>query len=258
MLTKTLATAALLTALSPLAAGAAQAATPAAAIPTAKLAAATPLPAPLVLKPNLALLNAKPTTTTTKQTTTSYVKYTVKRGDTLYRVALAYKTTVAKIAAASKITNVNSLRVGQVLTIPQVRTVTVASGANLPAWQCKVFSGDSLLKPWVGKVRTRVNAQFKPTAIYGTRPGDPGDHGTGLALDVMVPNSGVLGDTVATWARLNAPKLQVNYVIWRQHIWAPYRDGEGWRPMADRGSVTANHYDHVHISFKNVPGVCPA
>jgi peptidoglycan DL-endopeptidase CwlO len=22
----------------------------------------------------------------------------------------------------------------------------------------------------------------------------------------------------------------------------------GWVPMADRGSITANHYDHVHIS----------
>ena len=47
------------------------------------------------------------------------VKYTVKAGDTLYSIARTYKTTVAKIAAANKITNVNSLRVGQVLVIPR-------------------------------------------------------------------------------------------------------------------------------------------
>jgi hypothetical protein len=26
------------------------------------------------------------------------------------------------------------------------------------------------------------------------------------------------------------------------------RSSEGWRYMSDRGSTTANHYDHVHVS----------
>jgi hypothetical protein len=26
------------------------------------------------------------------------------------------------------------------------------------------------------------------------------------------------------------------------------RASEGWRYMEDRGSTTANHYDHVHVS----------
>ncbi|TWT07167.1 LysM peptidoglycan-binding domain-containing protein [Planococcus sp. CPCC 101016] len=47
------------------------------------------------------------------------VKYTVKAGDTLYSIARTYNTTVAKIAAANKISNVNSIRVGQVLVIPR-------------------------------------------------------------------------------------------------------------------------------------------
>ncbi|TAA66479.1 LysM peptidoglycan-binding domain-containing protein [Planococcus salinarum] len=47
------------------------------------------------------------------------IKYTVKAGDTLYAIALRYNTTVAKIAAANNITNVNFLRIGQVLIIPQ-------------------------------------------------------------------------------------------------------------------------------------------
>lgn len=47
------------------------------------------------------------------------VRYTVKAGDTLYGIAVRHKTTVAKIAAANKITNVNVLRIGQVLVIPR-------------------------------------------------------------------------------------------------------------------------------------------
>jgi hypothetical protein len=34
-------------------------------------------------------------------------------------------------------------------------------------------------------------------------------------------------------------------VIWRQRI----NSGTGWRAMEDRGSITQNHYDHVHVSF---------
>ena len=31
-------------------------------------------------------------------------------------------------------------------------------------------------------------------------------------------------------------------------IWSVERGGEGWRGMSDRGSTTANHYDHVHVT----------
>ncbi|WP_214817986.1 LysM peptidoglycan-binding domain-containing protein [Exiguobacterium sp. s59] len=59
-----------------------------------------------------------PGTTVTPPPTTT-VKYTVKSGDTLYKIATMYNTTVAKIAAANNITNVNLISVGQVLTIPK-------------------------------------------------------------------------------------------------------------------------------------------
>lgn len=57
--------------------------------------------------------------TTTAPPPATTVKYTVKAGDTLYSIAVRYNTTVAKIAAANNITNVNFLRIGQVLTIPR-------------------------------------------------------------------------------------------------------------------------------------------
>jgi GH25 family lysozyme M1 (1,4-beta-N-acetylmuramidase) len=44
--------------------------------------------------------------------------YTVKSGDTLSSIAVRFGTTVAKIASANNITNINIISVGQVLVIP--------------------------------------------------------------------------------------------------------------------------------------------
>ena len=73
------------------------------------------------------------------------------------------------------------------------------------------------------------------------------DEYIGRAIDFMVSDSG-LGQQVADWARAHAGELNLYDVIWQQHIWTPERSSEGWRSMPDRGSPTANHFDHVHIS----------
>jgi uncharacterized protein YraI len=84
------------------------------------------------------------------------------------------------------------------------------------------------------------------TTFYGVRAGD-GYHATGQAIDCMISNSTV-GWDIARWVRANAHALGVSEVIYSQHIWTVQRSSEGWRLMADRGSPTANHYDHVHVS----------
>ena len=84
------------------------------------------------------------------------------------------------------------------------------------------------------------------TSYGGVRPGDDGDHGTGQALDIMI--SGDAGWEVAEFVRANYDALGVSEVIYSQKIWSVERSGEGWRWMEDRGSTTANHYDHVHVS----------
>jgi hypothetical protein len=61
-------------------------------------------------------------------------------------------------------------------------------------------------------------------------------------------SSRALGFQVAAWAKAHARELGINYVIWDQHIWNIQRDSEGWRYMADRGSASANHKNHVHIT----------
>ncbi len=87
---------------------------------------------------------------------------------------------------------------------------------------------------------------FPPLTTYGGY--DPhGEHIDGRAYDFMVPSSS-LGNAVAQFALANAGRLKIRSIIWSQRIWSAERGGEGWRPMSDRGSATANHYDHVHIS----------
>ena len=73
-----------------------------------------------------------------------------------------------------------------------------------------------------------------------------GEHADGRAVDFMI--SGSTGYAVAEWARANAAALNIRTIIYAQRIWTPERSAEGWRAMSDRGSTTANHYDHVHIS----------
>lgn len=93
-------------------------------------------------------------------------------------------------------------------------------------------------------VVNEVHAAFPSLSnIGGFRAGDPGDHGSGHAVDIMC-SSGP-GDAVAAHLQDMAGELGIKYIIWKQRIWYP---GGGWKSMEDRGSVTENHYDHVHVS----------
>ncbi|MFT3877081.1 MAG: SH3 domain-containing protein [Propioniciclava sp.] len=94
--------------------------------------------------------------------------------------------------------------------------------------------------------------------IGGWRSGSAysSDHPNGRAIDVMVPNWGSstgvdLGDKIAADFQANAAKYNVSYIIWRQQQWNAAYPQRGWRWMENRGSVTQNHYDHVHVSFKS-------
>lgn len=104
---------------------------------------------------------------------------------------------------------------------------------------------ESGLMPNTVKVYRAVCAAFPSISSWGGRSGS-GNHGAGLALDIMV--SGDAGWAVAEFVRARAGELGVSEVIYAQRIWTVQRSGEGWRAMEDRGSTTANHYDHVHVS----------
>ena len=101
--------------------------------------------------------------------------------------------------------------------------------------------------------RQDVAAKFGLTNIGGYREGDPQDHGKGRAVDVMVPVGSEVGNQVAQYAVDNIANAGISYVIYRQHFYAPvdniYGPANTWNQMPDRGSITENHYDHIHISF---------
>lgn len=109
----------------------------------------------------------------------------------------------------------------------------------------------------VAEARDQLAKKFG-VPIGGYRPGDTDGmgtgHGDGLALDLMVGDNKALGDEIAQYVLANYKNLNVSYVIWQQRFWAPFNSiygGPGqWGLMPDRGGVTANHYDHVHISFQ--------
>ena len=109
------------------------------------------------------------------------------------------------------------------------------------------------LQPQTAAFKEEIANLFGITSFSGYRPGDSGDHGKGLAIDFMVPVSSALGDRIAEYAVQNMASRGINYIIWKQRFYAPYDSKYGpaytWNPMPDRGSVTENHYDHVHVSM---------
>ena len=128
------------------------------------------------------------------------------------------------------------------------KPVTVASGGISTA-ACKSGSAvEDGLTPDAIRVHRAVCALFPSVTEYGgLRSGDSGsEHSTGHAIDIMV--SGSTGQEIADWLHANYRKLGISELIWEQHIWTVQRSSEGWRAMEDRGSTTANHYDHVHVT----------
>jgi len=116
--------------------------------------------------------------------------------------------------------------------------------------------GDNIT-PRMRQVKDAIDRRFGPFAAIGCyRPGTDGEHPLGRACDFMLDSGGVmpspsnvqLGYQIAAWAQANASRLGIMYIIYRQRIWDIRMASSGWVPMADRGSITANHYDHVHIS----------
>ena len=144
----------------------------------------------------------------------------------------------------------------QIIFDKAVRWVTAkylskSAPSSIPSSWLAVEQG---LTPNAIKVHRAMRARFPQITVYGgVRPSVIPDHEQGRALDCMIPDyrsaSGkALGDDAAAWARANARALGINYVIWNQHIWNITRDSEGWRYMADRGSDSANHLNHIHIT----------
>ena len=134
-----------------------------------------------------------------------------------------------------------------------VATTYAAPAAPDYAGLAVAKSENAGLQPQTAAFKEEIANLFGITSFSGYRPGDSGDHGKGLAIDFMVPESSELGDKVAEYAIQNMASRGISYIIWKQRFYAPFDSKYGpantWNPMPDRGSVTENHYDHVHVSM---------
>ena len=134
-----------------------------------------------------------------------------------------------------------------------VSTTYAAPAAPDYAGLALAKSENAGLQPQTAAFKEEIANLFGITSFSGYRPGDSGDHGKGLAIDFMVPESSELGDKIAEYAVQNMASRGISYIIWKQRFYAPFDSKYGpantWNPMPDRGSVTENHYDHVHVSM---------
>lgn len=102
------------------------------------------------------------------------------------------------------------------------------------------------------EVFTGLQESKKVTLTHIWGKGAGGDHAKGLALDFMVFENAAAGHWIANYIMANAKRLGVQYMMWNHRIWNVDKDKYGvWRWVADRGSVTENHMDHVHVTFKS-------
>ena len=107
------------------------------------------------------------------------------------------------------------------------------------------------------KMKVALAKKFGITSFSMFRAGDDDGtghgHGTGMSVDFMVPVGSAQGDQLAEYLTKNMNELGVYYIIWKQRYYMPqfniYGPANTWNLMPDRGGVTANHYDHVHVSF---------
>ena len=150
------------------------------------------------------------------------------------------------------VAEVNSVEAAPVTPTPAVSTATTVATVSTTS-SSTTSSYDVGLQPQVAAFRAEVANAFGITSFSGYRAGDTGDHGKGLAIDFMVPQSSALGDQVAAYAAANLASKNISYIIWKQRFYSPYASIYGpaytWNLMPDRGSITENHYDHVHVSF---------
>jgi len=135
--------------------------------------------------------------------------------------------------------------------VPVPVPVRVAAAGTTWA-ACPRGSGvESKLRKDTVHIYRSVCALFPAVNSYGGwRPGGMPFHRNGRALDIMLTTGAesALGYRIANYLIKHAKDFNVDHIIFEQQIWTP--STPRWRPMASRGSITANHFDHVHVAIR--------
>ena len=167
--------------------------------------------------------------------------------------APAEETTEATTEAPVSETTTETPATTEVPTTETPVTETPSTTEEPATTQTPVNVNTTGLQPQAAAYMTEIANLYGITSFSTYRAGDSGDHGKGLAVDFMVPESSALGDQIAEYTAANMASRGVSYIIWKQRFYAPFNSIYGpaytWNLMPDRGSITENHYDHVHVSF---------
>ena len=157
---------------------------------------------------------------------------TIRPGDELREIAREHGMNVWDIAKINGIGDPDRIYPGQVLRLGgQGLTAGTLSNAG---WGPQVYASvqDVAARFGISTVVTRV----------GHSPSKE------LAADFMTTNTATQ-DAIVRYVIDNRVRLGVDYVISRQRIYGAWTNWQA-QAMENRGSPTANHMDHVHISYK--------
>ena len=167
--------------------------------------------------------------------------------------APAEETTEATTEAPVSETTTETPATTEVPTTETPVTETPSTTEEPATTQTPVNVNTTGLQPQAAAYMMEIANLYGITSFSTYRAGDTGDHGKGLAVDFIVPESSALGDQIAEYTAANMASRGVSYIIWKQRFYAPFNSIYGpaytWNLMPDRGSITENHYDHVHVSF---------
>ena len=168
----------------------------------------------------------------------------------------AIETTATSLEEVKEVASSEATPAVSTYQLEEMKTVSTTYAAPAApdyAGLAVAKSENAGLQPQTAAFKEEIANLFGITSFSGYRPGDSGDHGKGLAIDFMVPEGSKLGDKIAEYAIQNMASRGISYIIWKQRFYAPFDSKYGpantWNPMPDRGSVTENHYDHVHVSM---------
>ena len=157
---------------------------------------------------------------------------------------------VAGLGGMGAVEELHRQAVRNPISLAELNTGRYVEGADHdgPGARSSGFGG---VKPHVARAGHYLKQRFGIGSVggVGQRSG-PSDHPRGLALDFMTYSDQGKGDRLVNYLVPNAGHFGVKYIIWKQRI----NSGSGWKGMEDRGSVTANHFDHPHVSFLDGPG----
>ena len=172
--------------------------------------------------------------------------------------AKAAKEAEAKKAAELKAKQEADAKAKATKAAEAKQTTTVAGG--LPEVTAAELADPAMngLTPHTKKMKVALAKKFGITSFSVFRAGDDDGtghgHNSGMAVDFMVPVNSAQGDQLAEYLTKHMDELGVYYIIWKQRFYMPqqniYGPANTWNIMPNRGGVTANHYDHVHVSFK--------